>query len=119
MLDIIFNVAQFLSIMVATAGIGGFAFMLRHKSYYSKWARSAVLMGGITSALHAYDFDAIKLLIMGAEVGTEAAVLCVIIQSMVSLTLALFTYTILRFKWRWQDEHHKVCSSMGCPKIKT
>jgi len=114
MISLLFDIEQIMAYVVGSVGIGGFLFTLRHRGFYSVYARSSILIGGITSFLHAYNFDNIQQLVEG----TDVALACVIIQIMVSLSLISFTYTILRFKWRWLGDVSTHCSSEECPLVK-
>jgi predicted transporter len=113
MIETLFNIEMLLSIFASTLGLGGFFFTLKHRMYYSVWARSSILMGSITSLAHLYNFEYIRETLMLSEY----AIVCIMTQTMFSLSILLFTFTILRFKWKWQVDVHKHCTSSDCPLV--
>lgn len=111
MIELLFDFEMFLSIMVSTLGFGGFFFTLKHRKFYSVWARSSILLGSLTSFLHLYNFEYIRETLLMSEY----AMLCILVETMFSLSILLFTFTILRFKWKWQLDVNAHCDSDGCP----
>lgn len=112
-MDILFNIEMLLSIMASTLGLGGFFFTLKHRKFYSVYARSSILMGALSSILHLYNFDYIRETLMLSEY----ALVCIMVQTMFSVSILLFTFTILRFKWKWQVDVNQHCNSEQCPLI--
>ena len=112
-METLFDIEMFLTIFASALALGGFFFTLKHRMFYSVWARSSILMGGLSSSAHLYNFDYIKETLMLSEYG----LVCIIIQTMFSLSILLFTFTILRFKWKWQIDVKNHCSSEECPLI--
>ena len=114
-ISLLFDIEMVLSILVATMAIGGFLFTVKYRTFYSVYARSSILMGGISSMLHSYNFEYVR----NALEPSEFAIVCILIQAMFSLSILLFTYTILRFKWKWQLDVNvqmlESCDSDGCP----
>lgn len=110
MISFLFDLEMLLAILGATLGIGGFLFALKHRKFYSVYARSSILLGGISSTLHSYNFEFIRQILEP----TDFAIACVLIQGMFSLSILAFTYTILRFKWKWQVDVESHCDYQHC-----
>ncbi len=111
MISFLFDLEMLLSITGATLGIGGFLFTLKYRNFYSVYARSSILLGGISALLHTYNFDFIRVILEPSQY----ALTCVLIQMMFSLSVLAYTYTILRFKWKWQVDVREHCESQSCP----
>ena len=101
-IELLFEIEKYLSIIVSAGAIGAFFFTLKHRKYYSCWARSSILLGSVISVYH----------LINCFLCSPAAALLVSViadrkQHMISagihigyqLSVAMFVYTILRFKW--------------------
>jgi len=101
-MEILIEVERFFLIFVTAISIGGFLFTLRHRGYYSVWARSSILMGAISSFFLTFtcNFDVVS----HTNLNEYSEPLFASIHILTSLSLLLFTYTILRFKWKWHTE---------------
>ena len=100
-IELLFGVDKFLSIVVATLAITAFGFTVKHRRYYSCWARSSILVGAIVSIVN----------ITGISIWTnDVHVQMVVTHIGMSLPMLLFIYTILRFKWGLLKQYRKIVS---------
>ena len=101
-IELLFEIEKYLSIIGSAGAIGAFFFTLKLRKYYSCWARSSILLGSVISVYHLFNCFLCS---------PDAALLVSVIadrkQHMISagihigyqLSVAMFVYTILRFKW--------------------
>jgi|LWDU01.1.fsa_nt_gi hypothetical protein len=88
-----------LSITCSAIGIGGFLFTIRHRKHYSCWARSSIFFGALVALVNLYNYEFVRdALTLLAEEGAEIILIKAMIQSSFSLSIILFTFTILRLK---------------------
>ena len=100
-LELLFGIEKILSIIVATLAITAFGFTLKHRRFYSCWARSSILVGAIVSVVN----------ITGLSLWTsDVHVQMCITHIGMSLSMLLFIYTILRFKWGLLKQYRKIVS---------
>ena len=92
-LELFYGIEKLLSITVTALAFGAFFFTLRHRRYYSCWARSAILLAAVVELYSSYNFDTANALVV--QVGY-------------SISVALFVYTIIRFKWSARKEFKKI-----------
>jgi hypothetical protein len=101
-IELLFEFEKYLSIIVSAGTIGAFFFTLKYRKYYSCWARSSILLGAVISVYHLFNC-----FLCGPDAGILATVLAEKKTHMISagihigyqLSVAMFVYTILRFKW--------------------
>ena len=101
-IELLFEIEKYLSIIVSAGAIGAFFFTLKHRKYYSCWARSSILLGSVISVYHLfYCFlcspDAALLVSVNAD--RKQHMISAGIHIGYQLSVAMFVYTILRFKW--------------------
>jgi heme A synthase len=100
-MELFFGIEKFLSIIVTALAFGAFFFTLRHRRFYSCWARSAILLAAVVELYSSWNFD------------TTNAIL---IQIGHSLSISLFVFTIIRFKWSARREFKKINKELGKTK---
>ena len=109
-LNLIFEIEKFLSIIVTALAFGAFFFTIRHRKYYSCWARSAILLGALVVFYSSYNCafcdPATRAFIVREMM--EMNLVLATVQVGYSLSLALFIYTILRFKWSARREFKRI-----------
>ena len=89
-MELLFGIEKILGMIVATLAITAFGFTVKHRRYYSCWARSSILVGALVSLVN----------ITGISIWTnDIHIQMVITHIGMSLSMLLFIYTILRFKW--------------------
>jgi heme A synthase len=98
-IELLFGVDKFLSIVVATLAITAFIFTLKHRRFYSCWARSSILTGAIVSIVNITGISVIS---------TDVHIQMVVTHIGMSLSMLLFIYTILRFKWGLLKQYRKI-----------
>ena len=77
-MEILIEVERFFLIFVTAISIGGFLFTLRHRGYYSVWARSSILMGAISSFFLTFtcNFDVVWIMVVVGDKIVLAVVPC-------------------------------------------
>ena len=111
MVDLLFEVEKFLSIIVTAVALGAFFFTLRHRKYYSCWARSAILLGAVIEFYSSYNcFLCYPELTELLHTKPHQAI--VIAQIGYSSAVALFIYTILRFKWSMRTQYKRILQDL-------
>ena len=112
MLDILIGTEKILSALAATFCITAFAFTIRHRVFYSVWARSSILIAGLVAMSNFY-FGSLG--ILNGIGGTQSMV---VLHILFNLSIALSSYTILRFKWGIKKQYKKIFESyVGCHHI--
>jgi heme A synthase len=98
-IELLFGVEKILGILVATLAITAFCFTIKYRRFYSCWARSSILVGGIVSIVN----------ITGISIwSTDVHIQMVVTHIGMSLSMLLFIYTILRFKWGLLKQYRKI-----------
>jgi hypothetical protein len=112
--EMIFEIERILSLVVATLAITSFMFTIRHRKYYSCWARSAILLGAIVEAYNSYNcFLCNPKFVEVASL--EPHIQMAMAHIGYSTAILLFVYTILRFKWSIQKQYKKILHQVsGC-----
>jgi hypothetical protein len=111
MLDILIGTEKILSALTATFCITAFAFTIRHRIFYSVWARSSILIAGLVAMSNFFG----SLGILNGIGGTQGEI---VLHILFSLSIALSSYTILRFKWGLKKQYKKMFESyVGCQNI--
>lgn len=98
MLDILIGTEKILSALTATFCITAFAFTIRHRVFYSVWARSSILIAGLVAMSNFFG----SLGILNGIGGTQSMV---VLHILFTLSIALSSYTILRFKWGLKKQY--------------
>ena len=107
-IDILFEFEKYLSIIVSAGAIGAFFFTLKHRKYYSCWARSSILFGALISIYHLFTCflcspeAALKIADVKDHMVTAG------IHIGYQLTVAMFVYTIIRFKWSITKQYNAI-----------
>ena len=106
-IELIFEIERLLSLVVGTMALTAFIFTVRHRKYYSCFARSSILLGGLVEAYNSYncflcnpDFQVVAHL--------EPHIQMALTHIGYSTAIALFVYTILRFKWSARREFKRI-----------
>jgi hypothetical protein len=101
-LDLLFTLDKFLGMLVATLAITAFLFTLKHRRFYSCWARSSILVGALVSVVNITGIS-----YFGVE---DVHIQMTVTHIGMSLSMGLFIYTILRFKWGLLKQYRKIIS---------
>ena len=109
---VLFEIEKWLSLGVAALAFTGFLFTIRHRRFYSCWARSSILVGGVVQAMNSYysHLDGVPVDALSSQMA--------VVHIGYSLAILVFTYTILRFKWGILKQYKKIIEQYECnPKI--
>ena len=110
-IELLFEFEKYLSIIVSAGAIGAFCFTLKHRRYYSVWARSSILLGAVISIYHLFNCflcspDAALLISVIAD--RKSHMISAGIHIGYQLSVAMFVYTILRFKWSITKQYNAI-----------
>tara|TARA_B110000881_G_C18472091_1_gene461900 strand:+ start:266 stop:634 length:369 start_codon:yes stop_codon:yes gene_type:complete len=114
---IIFEVEKYLSIIVTALAFGAFFFTLRHRKYYSCWARSAILLGALIEFYSSYNcflcyHDLQTMAMMAVDQHGQPHMIQAVIHIGYSLTISTFIYTILRFRWSIRKQYKTIMKEL-------
>jgi|TARA_Y100000758_G_scaffold5925_1_gene4942 hypothetical protein len=101
-IELLFGIEKILGMVVATLAITAFTFTLKYRRFYSCWARSSILVGAIVSVVNITGIAYLGVEDMGHQIA--------ITHIGMSLSMGLFIYTILRFKWGLLKQYRKIIS---------
>lgn len=98
-IELLFELEKYVSIIVSTGAIGAFFFTLRHRKYYSCWARSSILLGAVVSVYHLFNCFLCSPEHIADIANVKEHMITAGIHIGYQLSVGMFVYTILRFKW--------------------
>ena len=113
---LVFEVEKYLSIIVTALAFGAFFFTLRHRKYYSCWARSAILLGALITFYSSYNcflcYPQLAEAMMAVDQHGQPHMIQAVIHIGYSMTISMFIYTILRFRWSIRKQYKTIMKEL-------